>query len=481
MTAAAGAGSGSRCTSCSRATLRPKGRRPGTSCCRDVRCPDALTPGPRRATGANSRSPASRSPPSSPRKASRRVDPDRWQHRRRSARLRPGVRRADRPVPSEGFLPRAVVFTSSSGGTHAGLLAGRAALIADGRLEPRRPRHRRHRCREGCQPRTPRRRRTRRCDPRLDARRRRSSTRRTSRSTRAGSATTTPCRRRPATAAIDWAARRGGWLMDRTYSGKGLSGLLGLVDEGRWDGDDQVVFIHTGGWPALFACRHWPDGAGSNRAVLSSTGAMSDEILDVDLLAFENGHVGPAPCRGRWRHTQPCNRVRLHEPRRLRRPARHRLRDAAGVLREVARGEAGARGPGANGQTGYTGLLVETAASSDKPDWKEMLNWSTPIAAGHPLEANFPTAYPDQVLPEQSCRGSPMCSTGSTTRSPISSGGSCGSSPRASGATRRSSTTWCRTGPRSPGRSATRRCPNSPRRDDGSRATCGRQRTATST
>ena len=57
--------------------------------------------------------------------------------------------------------------------------------------------------------------------------------------------------------------------------------------------------------------------------------------------------------------------------------------------------------PGANGQTGYTGLLVETAASSDKPDWKEMLNWSTPVPAGHPLKRTFPTAYPDQVLPEQ--------------------------------------------------------------------------------
>jgi 1-aminocyclopropane-1-carboxylate deaminase/D-cysteine desulfhydrase-like pyridoxal-dependent ACC family enzyme len=55
-------------------------------------------------------------------------------------------------------------------------------------------------------------------------------------------------------AAIRWAARRGAWLLDRTYSGKGCSGLLGLAAEGRF-GDD-VVFIHTGGWPALFA----PDG-----------------------------------------------------------------------------------------------------------------------------------------------------------------------------------------------------------------------------
>ena len=61
--------------------------------------------------------------------------------------------------------------------------------------------------------------------------------------------------------------------------------------------------------------------------------------------------------------------------------------------------------PGANGQTGYTGLLVETAASSDKPDWKEMLNWSTPIAAGHPLKRKFVQAYPDQVLPEAAVPG----------------------------------------------------------------------------
>lgn len=54
-------------------------------------------------------------------------------------------------------------------------------------------------------------------------------------------------------AAILWAAHRGGWLMDRTYSGKGLSGVLGRSFE---PGSD-VVFIHTGGVPALFA----PGGA----------------------------------------------------------------------------------------------------------------------------------------------------------------------------------------------------------------------------
>jgi 1-aminocyclopropane-1-carboxylate deaminase/D-cysteine desulfhydrase-like pyridoxal-dependent ACC family enzyme len=52
--------------------------------------------------------------------------------------------------------------------------------------------------------------------------------------------------------AIRWAATAGGWLMDRTYTGKGLSGLLGLDREERFAGRD-VVFVHTGGWPALFA------------------------------------------------------------------------------------------------------------------------------------------------------------------------------------------------------------------------------------
>ena len=57
--------------------------------------------------------------------------------------------------------------------------------------------------------------------------------------------------------AVRWAAEHGGWIMDRTYSGKGLSGLLGLAGAGRFGPDDDAVFIHTGGWPALFS----PGGA----------------------------------------------------------------------------------------------------------------------------------------------------------------------------------------------------------------------------
>lgn len=66
-------------------------------------------------------------------------------------------------------------------------------------------------------------------------------------------------------AAIRWAARRGGWVLDRVYSGKGFAGLIGNAEAGRWstgagpsaDSARDVVFVHTGGMPAIFA----PDGA----------------------------------------------------------------------------------------------------------------------------------------------------------------------------------------------------------------------------
>jgi 1-aminocyclopropane-1-carboxylate deaminase/D-cysteine desulfhydrase-like pyridoxal-dependent ACC family enzyme len=55
--------------------------------------------------------------------------------------------------------------------------------------------------------------------------------------------------------AIRWAALHGGWVLDRTYTGKGFAGLLGNAATGRWRAGDEVVFIHTGGLPAVFAER----------------------------------------------------------------------------------------------------------------------------------------------------------------------------------------------------------------------------------
>jgi 1-aminocyclopropane-1-carboxylate deaminase/D-cysteine desulfhydrase-like pyridoxal-dependent ACC family enzyme len=57
--------------------------------------------------------------------------------------------------------------------------------------------------------------------------------------------------------AIRWAAVHGGWVLDRTYSGKGFAGLLGNAVEDRWRPGTEVVFLHTGGLPAVFA----PGGA----------------------------------------------------------------------------------------------------------------------------------------------------------------------------------------------------------------------------
>ena len=41
--------------------------------------------------------------------------------------------------------------------------------------------------------------------------------------------------------------------VDPVYSGKGLAGLIALVRARRWQPDADVIFIHTGGAPALFA------------------------------------------------------------------------------------------------------------------------------------------------------------------------------------------------------------------------------------
>lgn len=56
-----------------------------------------------------------------------------------------------------------------------------------------------------------------------------------------------------ARAAIALLAIREGVLADPVYTGKALAGLLSMIRGGRFSPDDAVVFIHTGGAPALFA------------------------------------------------------------------------------------------------------------------------------------------------------------------------------------------------------------------------------------
>lgn len=53
--------------------------------------------------------------------------------------------------------------------------------------------------------------------------------------------------------AVTLLARTEGLLLDPVYAGKAMSGLIAMIREGRFDKDDTVVFVHTGGMPALFA------------------------------------------------------------------------------------------------------------------------------------------------------------------------------------------------------------------------------------
>ena len=59
----------------------------------------------------------------------------------------------------------------------------------------------------------------------------------------------------PTKAASDatiWAAHRGAWVLDPVYSAKGFSGLLGLDANAEFGENSNIVFIHTGGLPSLF-------------------------------------------------------------------------------------------------------------------------------------------------------------------------------------------------------------------------------------
>ncbi|HLI15143.1 MAG TPA: D-cysteine desulfhydrase family protein [Acidimicrobiales bacterium] len=62
------------------------------------------------------------------------------------------------------------------------------------------------------------------------------------------------------TEALSLAARTEGIILDPVYTAKALSAVLGDRRRGLLDADDLVVFVHTGGTPALFAEQdlYWP-------------------------------------------------------------------------------------------------------------------------------------------------------------------------------------------------------------------------------
>ena len=53
--------------------------------------------------------------------------------------------------------------------------------------------------------------------------------------------------------ALKLIARTEGIILDPVYSSKALAGLIDHVRKGRFTKEDTVLFVHTGGMPALFA------------------------------------------------------------------------------------------------------------------------------------------------------------------------------------------------------------------------------------
>jgi 1-aminocyclopropane-1-carboxylate deaminase/D-cysteine desulfhydrase-like pyridoxal-dependent ACC family enzyme len=57
------------------------------------------------------------------------------------------------------------------------------------------------------------------------------------------------------TDALSVTAREEGVLLDPVYTGKAMAGLMDLVGKGYFRDGEKVVFLHTGGTPALFPYR----------------------------------------------------------------------------------------------------------------------------------------------------------------------------------------------------------------------------------
>ena len=55
--------------------------------------------------------------------------------------------------------------------------------------------------------------------------------------------------------AIRWVAKAEGIILDPVYTGKAMVGLTDLIKKGYFKKSDGVVFIHTGGTPAIFVYR----------------------------------------------------------------------------------------------------------------------------------------------------------------------------------------------------------------------------------
>jgi 1-aminocyclopropane-1-carboxylate deaminase/D-cysteine desulfhydrase-like pyridoxal-dependent ACC family enzyme len=53
--------------------------------------------------------------------------------------------------------------------------------------------------------------------------------------------------------AITLFAKQEGLLLDPVYTGRAAAGMIDLIRKGFFKKDETVLFLHTGGQPALFA------------------------------------------------------------------------------------------------------------------------------------------------------------------------------------------------------------------------------------
>ena len=60
-------------------------------------------------------------------------------------------------------------------------------------------------------------------------------------------------------AAVRKLARKEGILVDPVYTGKALAGFFQLIEDGYFDGEENLLFVHTGGAGALFAVDMLPE------------------------------------------------------------------------------------------------------------------------------------------------------------------------------------------------------------------------------
>jgi D-cysteine desulfhydrase len=57
--------------------------------------------------------------------------------------------------------------------------------------------------------------------------------------------------------AVRLLARTEGILLDPVYTGKAMAGLIDLVKKGYFERDSNILFIHTGGLPALYVYQEY--------------------------------------------------------------------------------------------------------------------------------------------------------------------------------------------------------------------------------